>query len=503
MDFQERPFIDRHTVEKAIIDGNSLDIANKIATEMNGTTFHRHFHILYDLRTLLGPKKVVYTEIGTYCGGSLSLVMQNEYETECVSIDPMIATPGQRDILTNNINKYNIHQHQVVRHEKYSNDKDFLVKLRKDKFKTDLLFIDGDHTYQGVLDDFYNYMDFVAEGGFIVFDDYSDYAYCPGVKKAVDHLVTKLDETWLVIGCLPNLKKAYDCLNLTMLNEFILYKLPKNVSEQKVCDQDISATCSSSTKNIDAAISHDEKEETLAAADPIHFGIVMATYCRPNGKTPDYLEISIESVLSQEHSNWDLIIVGDKYEPEDEILKIIYHYRPKTSNKIIYLRNVLVERDHIKNRDKLWRIAGATSMNMGLNYLRHNGYKYYSHMDDDDSWTSDHLSSLADIYSKNPRCVFSYSQAQHISGMLPPIKCEVKPNNRLPAMNELIHSSVTFRCDIIPFDYNTTLDESVPVQVADGDYWNRVTEFLKQNSKYCSIYSSKLTCLHLEEGQSI
>ena len=37
--------------------------------------------------------------------------------------------------------------------------------------KLDLLFIDGDHTYKGVSQDFFNYKDFVRDGGFIVFHD--------------------------------------------------------------------------------------------------------------------------------------------------------------------------------------------------------------------------------------------------------------------------------------------------------------------------------------------
>ena len=37
-----------------------------------------------------------------------------------------------------------------------------------------LLFIDGDHSYKGVMDDFKNYFEFVNEGGIIVFDNYND-----------------------------------------------------------------------------------------------------------------------------------------------------------------------------------------------------------------------------------------------------------------------------------------------------------------------------------------
>jgi len=46
-----------------------------------------------------------------------------------------------------------------------------------------LLFIDGDHSYEGCLNDIKNFIDFIMPGGIIVFDDYSN-AF-PGVLKAV------------------------------------------------------------------------------------------------------------------------------------------------------------------------------------------------------------------------------------------------------------------------------------------------------------------------------
>lgn len=47
----------------------------------------------------------------------------------------------------------------------------------------DLLFIDGDHTYEGCLRDIFSWAPKVKSGGKILFDDYNDLT---GVKKAVD-----------------------------------------------------------------------------------------------------------------------------------------------------------------------------------------------------------------------------------------------------------------------------------------------------------------------------
>ena len=48
-----------------------------------------------------------------------------------------------------------------------------VMNLLDDK-KIDFLFIDGDHSYQGVIDDFMNYKDMISDDGVLVFDNYKD-----------------------------------------------------------------------------------------------------------------------------------------------------------------------------------------------------------------------------------------------------------------------------------------------------------------------------------------
>jgi hypothetical protein len=142
-------------IKKQIIESNSNEIVKNISNTMFGKTFHHHYHILYDIRTLLGKEKKVYTEIGTFCGGSTSLMLHHDYETEINCIDPLHVLTNQLDILKKNIEKYNKNNYKVNIHQKYSNDINFLNKLSTDNFRTDILFIDGDHTYNGVLNDFF------------------------------------------------------------------------------------------------------------------------------------------------------------------------------------------------------------------------------------------------------------------------------------------------------------------------------------------------------------
>ncbi len=233
----------------------------------------------------------------------------------------------------------------------------------------------------------------------------------------------------------------------------------------------------------------------------IKFIIVMATYNRKSGKTPEYLNKSLNSILNQKYTNWDLIVVGDKYEPFNELENIINEFKNKTKNNIILLDNQNVERDYIKNKQNLWYCAGATSINLGLKYAREHNYKYYCHLDDDDFWTNEHLSTLLEAY-KYPNCIFANTKSTYNDSYLPIENMEIYPNNRMPLASKTIHSSFSFRIDIIPFYYLTALNENGINIASDGNMLNEIYNFLKKNTQYCSIYVSKLTCYHDFEGET-
>jgi len=195
-----------------------------IATNMKGNTFHHHFHILYALRSLITKDVAIYTEIGTFNGGSLCLMLQHTSPVKCVSIDPFHLDRTNIRIVTNNIEMFNIHKYDVELTKKFSTDPTFIADLKARNFTTDILFIDGDHTYKAVLHDFNVFSEFVSVGGFIVFDDYHDKEYSPEVKPAVDEIVRNIIDKNLpyeIIGSPINFNNVYPS-NLTYLNEFIL-----------------------------------------------------------------------------------------------------------------------------------------------------------------------------------------------------------------------------------------------------------------------------------------
>lgn len=215
----------KNELVNAIKNSNSEQIVNNISKNMHGSTMHHHYHILYDIRTLLGPTKKIYTEIGSYNGGSLSLMLSHDYNTEMFCIDPLHLERTSRSIIEKNIEKYNKNNYKVNILQDFSTDANLLKKLEENNFKTDILFIDGDHSYDGVIKDFYNFEKFVNPGGYIIFDDYEDFNDSPDVKIAVNNIVKDIDTTkYDIIGSLDNIKNAHDLIGLKKLNEFILKK---------------------------------------------------------------------------------------------------------------------------------------------------------------------------------------------------------------------------------------------------------------------------------------
>ena len=192
---------------KIKITENSLKLVEEIAKSV--PTFHHHYHILFDIaESKYG--QINYLEIGAYAGGSASLMMQRPL-TNVISID--LGEPISKENVIDNIYK-NANTKNKYKYFK-GNSQEFSTKcqvleylLLQENKKVKLLFIDGDHSFQGVMNDFNMYSDLVEVGGFIVFDDYCDWEHSPEVRPAVDSIVSNLPD-YEIIGCFDNEFGAY------------------------------------------------------------------------------------------------------------------------------------------------------------------------------------------------------------------------------------------------------------------------------------------------------
>lgn len=190
----------------------SLDVVRQIA--INVPTFHHHYHVLYDIANTFGEGKINYVEIGAYAGASSCLMMQR-LNTAIISID--LGEPMPKSVVLKNVLNYKYNNNYY----KYIQGNSQLIETKSQVIEAlinstsfgyengiDILFIDGDHSFNGVLADFEMYRDLVNIGGYVIFDDYNDTAYSPEVKQAVDSLLPSLKE-YEVIGTLENTLGAY------------------------------------------------------------------------------------------------------------------------------------------------------------------------------------------------------------------------------------------------------------------------------------------------------
>ena len=122
-----------------------------------------------------------------------------------------------------NVNKFNINNNKFEYIQGNSQQIVTLDKLKLFIDEIDVLFIDGDHSAQGVKKDFSMYSPMVKQGGYIVFDDYLDNVHSPQVRGAVDEIVSNISG-YEIIGNLPNTFGARPS-TMTEGNCFVIKKI--------------------------------------------------------------------------------------------------------------------------------------------------------------------------------------------------------------------------------------------------------------------------------------
>jgi predicted O-methyltransferase YrrM len=199
----------------------SLDIVKRISDNMEGHTFHHHYHILYDIGEKYEDRHINYVEIGCFAGASACLMLQRP-NTNVISID--LGHPISQDLAKRNVEKFNVLGNSFVYLQGDSQTREMVGNLASLISDIDILFIDGDHSYSGVINDFSFYRSMVKPGGYIVFDDYNDSEFSPEVKPAVDDITKQISDEFEIIGVIPNLHNARP-LEIKDGNEFVIRKL--------------------------------------------------------------------------------------------------------------------------------------------------------------------------------------------------------------------------------------------------------------------------------------
>jgi glycosyltransferase involved in cell wall biosynthesis len=230
--------------------------------------------------------------------------------------------------------------------------------------------------------------------------------------------------------------------------------------------------------------------------DDTKIGIIITTYQRKDGKTPEYLKMALDSVFNQTYKNFKVFLIGDKYENESELSSIIERY---DKNKI-YLENLpyAKERDFYSG-DPLWFNGGINAMNYGIDKSLKYGFEYLAHLDHDDLWNEDHLELINKCIKETKSDWICTKSTYTMSRVLPKIESEMEFVDFLPKGCTVIHSSVCINFKKIPLRYRNLYEEFGILSSSDADLWDRCREYIVSN-KLKSTLINKITCRHEEEG---
>lgn len=152
-------------------------------------------------------------EIGTLFGGSclqmLSAFRDEGRKGHITCIDPfsgyygnpndMSKVPVTTNTLFANLRRFGFTESDVAVRAAKSQDAAATEGLKEGEFM--LVLIDGDHSYEGVHADWNLYAKFVAEGGYLLFDDYGDPCWTD-LTRAINEICSALPPEWTVMGSL-------------------------------------------------------------------------------------------------------------------------------------------------------------------------------------------------------------------------------------------------------------------------------------------------------------
>lgn len=165
---------------------------NKITNIIKERLCHHKVRFLSLLINYLNKNIKNYLEIGVHNGTSMSYVLQSDCKVNnCYGIDlfedTFYSDNLDKNRIYNNLQKLNKNKSNIFLIKGDSTDKN-IIKLFEN-IKLDIIFIDGNHTYEGVKKDFFNYYTFLSNNGIMIFDDFNEAPTNRGVYKFINELL--------------------------------------------------------------------------------------------------------------------------------------------------------------------------------------------------------------------------------------------------------------------------------------------------------------------------
>lgn len=185
--------------------------------------------------------------------------------------------------------------------------------------------------------------------------------------------------------------------------------------------------------------------------------VITPTYARAE----TILERALPSVLSQDYERWEWLIVGDGMAPKQvRLLRGIQDRR-------IFFHNLKARGRYPSDAFARWLVAGSKPVNFGLRIARG---RWITHLDDDDEYTSSHISLLLDLARER------HVEWTHGNVLLRPQDDggEVSIGNEFPLLGKIARPSSLYHSALKTFRYNPqSWYYDYP---CDWDLWERFLE---------------------------
>jgi len=223
--------------------------------------------------------------------------------------------------------------------------------------------------------------------------------------------------------------------------------------------------------------------------------VVIATYTRPDGSTPERLKLTLESINNQTHGDYHIYLIGDAYEDPQELKAMLDSYSKLTW---FNLPNS-PERDRYGTANiNIWHAAGTTAANTGIAMALADGYEYIAHLSHDDLWYNNHLAVINKVIEeKHPFFVCTISS--YVGRILPDI---AQTNEIIPFYPIECGMIASSACVKYSDTQTRVVDPLLAVGLsypADAYLWRCLKKEMQHTGKMGFIVST-LTCRHDEEG---
>ena len=227
--------------------------------------------------------------------------------------------------------------------------------------------------------------------------------------------------------------------------------------------------------------------------------VVIATYQRPDGQSPMYLERVLNSIDSQTYRDYQVYLIGDAYKDEAELKAI--------AKKHIGIKCVNLERSVERERYGLgnmamWCAGGVTAANTGIDMALKDGYEYIAHQAHDDWWSPNHLTVLNEMIQKYQPvfcCTLSTYFGKHVMPGFP-ITNEIL--EYYPVDGGMIASSACVRYSQTKLRVMDRLHVEGIMSPNDAYLWEQLRNEMKATGQQGYV-TTTITCHHDEEGSAM